>query len=268
MRFPLACLPLAAACTLLAGCIQDESAPNRLGMERPALQPNTRNQDDAEKRAIEKPQRELPTGRTEFPGQSMLTTPSSVLTLDAASTQPADAPAAKVYTINDNKNQATPGHDIPVPGTTSVIDKTWGQIYPLPTYPHRDWAVSTTTYYTGGVPGNPTIFHNIWPRPDYQPKHPYGTAVGIGADALEIPYFVGEVVALPVLYLMDCPYRLNTFATPSGDPNYNGYLPPTTNLVPAPYPGHFQFESATQPSTAAEDTHPVSKDLPPVPVRP
>jgi hypothetical protein len=285
MQRSLACfvaLNAFASLTLLPGCVQDESAPNRLGLERPALLPaDSRAAESANKRALEKPQRDNPTSGTEFPGQSRLTSvPGQVLTLDdAPATQPAAMPVeispatsrapVPEFKIDDTKNLAAPGHDIPVPGTTELIDKTWGQVYPLPTYPHRDWAPTVSIYQTGSTPGNPWYFENIWDRPDYQPNHPYGTGAKIGADALEIPYAVGEMFALPILMLIDCPFEQKSTAYPSMDPNYNRYLPVTTNLVPAPYPGTFQFEAATQPTTApAGDQSTISRDLPLVPVKP
>jgi hypothetical protein len=264
-----------ASLAILGGCIADESAPNRIGFERPAISPvNARNAADADKRALEKPQRELPTGRTEFPGQSNAgVAMDQVLTLDDAATAPARefAPKEKnkLAKLNDKKDKATPGRDIPVPGTDYVINKSWGQVYALPSYPHRDFAVSVATVQTGSVAGNPWYFNNLYARPDYQPKHPYGKWGSIGADALEIPYAVGEIFALPVLMLMECPYKQKSTAFVSRDPNYNGYLPVTTNLVPAPYLGTFQFESATQPSAKqADDKYPISTGMPPVPVLP
>jgi hypothetical protein len=284
MQRSLACFVAASAAAsvvLLTGCVQDDSAPNRLGMERPALLPaDSRAAESANKRALEKPQRELPITGSEYPGQSRLDSPESpVVTLDVSpATQPATMPEISPATsrgpvpefqINDNKDLAAPGHDIPVPGTTSIIDKTWGQVYALPTYPHRDWAPTTAYYQSGSTPGNPWYFNNIWERPDYQPNHPYGTGAKIGANALEIPYSVGEMFALPFLMIVDCPLEQKSTAYPSLDPNYLRYLPVTTNIVPSPYPGTFQFEAATQPTTApAGDQYTITRELPEVPVKP
>jgi len=80
-------LGLSVALTGVTGCIEDDSVPNRRGIERPALIPTKQSdKDNAEHRALEPPKRELPSDSAkEFPGQTRLTSPrdSQTLFLDA-----------------------------------------------------------------------------------------------------------------------------------------------------------------------------------------
>ena len=76
----------AAALPLLAGCETDDSTPTRPRTAGP-FTADPKNQENAEKRALEKPARDLPTGGgAEFPGRSSAAPANNdeVLTLEAA----------------------------------------------------------------------------------------------------------------------------------------------------------------------------------------
>jgi len=258
---------LAVALAGLMACIEDDSAPNRRGMERPALGAGPGGTNNAEKRELEAPKRDLPTGRQEFPGQTRLNTPDGVITLaemgTAAETQPAPpatAPAAATSTeaspgtmralgLNEDHHVAITGRAIPVPWANGmVIEGNWGTVAAMPEYRHRNWPDQQTTYVMGDVKGNPVYFTSLLVAYDYydparcEQCHAAGpNTIQNLKDLADVPWFFGEALALPVLMVCDQPLAQKTTAFVVRDPVYQGYLPPAGEVRPSGLPGEVQW---------------------------
>ena len=248
----------------VGGCIVDDSVPNRRGLERGALKGAGQDEKtNAEKRALEAPQREMPTGSgKEFPGQSRrddLADPSVVTLADVTpTTQLSDVPivpqttpaAGPLLQGDDRGSWALPADKVmPVPGTSEIIPPSWGQAPALVSYPHRPWAPRAVTYHSGEVKHNPPYWGDVFQRPDFQPD-PNKIVGPALQDYAEVFWFYGESVAVPVLMVINPPLAQRTTRHPVDNPIYNSYLPMGA-LVPAPVPGEIRFVypfTSTQPS--------------------
>jgi hypothetical protein len=259
-----ACLILAnsvAGVSMLAGCA-DESAPNRRGIERPALiNESTDSKANAEHRELEGRQRELPTsgGSKEFPGQSKLDDeglsdrPIAMLS-DKGSADPdcggscckpgkpkASAPGES-YT--DYRPVMKKGQTAPVPGTGYSIDPSWGSEQPLASAEHRPWPLTTVRAESPGVQHNPYYTRPLLLGiPDDE-----GTAMPSIVDAVEIPWWYFQLATIPVQAVFNPPLAQNSTHQPieTGKPRraagiYEAYLPAAGPIHPAPVPGKFQF---------------------------
>ena len=158
---------LAIAIVALAGtwgCEADESAPRHSTRDgHNLLTPGDKEKENAERREIEKPQRDLPSGGgSEFPGQSA-----------APATQPAVAAAADrkpIQTLDQAAFAPEPScckvpppanRPLAVPGTGMTIESGWGALEPMPNYPHRAWADQKVTYESGDTKHNPLYFTDL-----------------------------------------------------------------------------------------------------------
>lgn len=266
-------LALAVVSTgLLAGCEVDESAPTRPRTQN-FFTPDENAQNNAEHRALEKPKRDLPTGNTEFPGQSKANSADpQVITADFHT--PVTHYDADVYNdgpiphIPANPGTAPMVGSTPVPGTGWSIDHAWGQGLTLEDYPHRDWPAMSTNYVSGAVHHNPTYYFNLQSRlPIAQNDGSYGGSWI--SNLIEVPWFYANSLAVPVLMVIECPFSQRTSENLSHDPNFRGHLPSTGQIVPSPQPGVItwapfvtgEMNNATQPSTnptptTAPDTTP------------
>lgn len=239
-----ACLILAASVSgisMLAGCA-DESAPNRRGIERPALiNESTDSKANAEHRELEGRQRELPSGGgREFPGQSRLDandlTDQPIALLSDKKTPPGQS-------LTDYRPVMKKGQTAIVPGTGYSIDPSWGSETPLASADHRPWPVSVARAESPGVQHNPYYT---------RPLNPGSTAEQTGApslvDFVEVPWWYIQVATIPVQMFINPPLAQNSSHLPidAGEPKgqagiYEGYLPATGNIHPAPVPGKIQF---------------------------
>lgn len=278
----------------LSACA-DESAPNRRGIERPPLFAGQGGMDNADKRENEPHQRDLPTGGgQEFPGQSRLDTPSdaSVVTLadlgiTAVNTPvPATGPATQmafpapttpppqgdISTMDPRQPYAVRGRTMVVPNTGGLaIPPTWGDPIVLKSYPHRPYADTTVTYASGRVLHNPFYYTQAFPY-EYNPTLGAGRSTGMSyQDFLEIPWFYGQSLALPVLMVIDPPLAQRSTVWNTSNPLDHGKLPPAGAIVPAPWPGEIRYSvppAATQPVTEVQSITNPTTDLrvnPPVP---
>lgn len=273
-RWALA-LAVMGAGVVLGGCIADDSAPNRRGIERPLLGERNNN---AEKRETESPGRTLPMGGREFPGQSRGEERSGgVVTLAEWGPEGVRRPDLP---LDDMRPVALPGRAIPVPDTTYVIDPEWGTVPALVEYPARPWDVKVVTYETGEVKHNPTYYSMVTipgtarevAGAGYMPMRSTigaggavsggsvggvggvsgggGASGGIGgsgttvADLVAIPVFLVETLLLPVEMVLYPPLSQVTSAPHKYlvPPAYRGVLPAAgveKGLVPVV--GEFQW---------------------------
>lgn len=242
-----ACLILAssiAGVSMLGGCA-DESAPNRRGIERPALiNESTDSKANAEHRELEGRQRELPAsgGSKEFPGQSKLDDEGmSDRPIAMLSDKPATPPGLS-YT--DYRPVMKKGQTAIVPGTGYSIDPSWGSEQPLASVEHRPWPITTVRAESPGVQHNP---YYVKPLLMGIPNND-GTAMPSLVDAIEIPWWYVQVATIPVQAVFNPPLAQNSTHQPieAGEPKgtagiYEAYLPATGPIHPAPIPGKFQF---------------------------
>jgi hypothetical protein len=236
----------------LAGCEGDPSAPNHTMRDRPILGP-TENP-NSEKRALEKPGRDLPTGGgSEFPGQSK-----------AKSVDPAVASASRnknsVQTLDESalapfgKCPAQPaGYSkgpMVVPGTGMVIESNWGTVEALANYPHRAWANSGTNYQSGDTKANPKYTQDLttilYGHDNEQYEYGTGPANPL-ADYIDVPWGYGNFLAIPVLMFIDLPLAQRTTSTQWKHGVFQGHLPEGGEIAPTPVPGviHWDYPKAT-----------------------
>jgi len=275
-----------------AGC-SDQSAPNRRGQERAPLT-GRRDTDNAEKRALEPQKRDLPTGGgSEFPGQSMAPAPATdaptVVYLDfepiipysapatttaPATTQPAPEAlnplfepaihtsvdrAQKPVFVDDNKKPYDlPGQPMSVPGSGQTIAPEWGHPTVLTNYPHRPWPDSSTTYESGQVWHNRIYYHFLFANSDNPAEWSTNQGKTDLEGLVEMPYFVGQTLALPVLMVINPPLAQRGTRQPSVNPVYQGKVSPGGPVIPAPEPGQIHYvypptatmdQATTQPTT-------------------
>lgn len=258
-------LILASAITgtsVLAGCA-DESAPNRRGIERPALiQDSTESKTNAEHRELENRKRELPAGGgKEFPGQSKLdnndltSRPIALLADGCADMKDKDEcgsccgkPAKATQTppgmsLTDYRPVMKKGQTAVVPGTGYSIDPSWGSEQPLASADHRPWPVTTVRAETPGVQHNP-----YYTKPLNWGSTPEQTGSASLVDFVEIPWFYAQLVTVPVQMAINPPLAQNSTHQPidAGEPKgqagiYEAYLPATGTVFPAPVPGKVVF---------------------------
>ena len=282
-------LGLSVALIGVTGCIEDDSVPNRRGIEREALIPtNQKDKDNAEHRALEAPKRELPSDSAkEFPGQTRLTSPGGPQTLfldvttstadtapTTATSAPATATAPRVAAaeptavsvfgtaapqLDESKPFARRGAVMMVPGTGEVIPADWGTVEPLPEYRHRPWAKSETSFNTGEVKHNPTYYANAFAHPQYFEGKP---GVDVLENLAEYPWFYAQTLAVPVLMIMEPPLVQKTTHNEGNDPIYHGQLPATGEIVPSPLPGVIRWTYPFSDAQAVPDVEAASLPSP------
>jgi hypothetical protein len=280
--------------TLLAACEGDLSAPSR-PRTGGVLTPDAKENDRAWQRENEKPKRDLPIGGGgEFPGQSKAKPSRSMMPAAVASAS-SDAPVITAFDMPGSKyassrpvpTEGSSGHlpeprfpdvpwykgplpaltpkapgalptpgSTPVPGTPWVVEHSWGEVLPLVNYPHRDWPASQTTYNAATVKHNPVYYAPIWnqlPVPQND-----GTWTGNALSSIiEVPWFLGETLALPALMVCDPPLKQVTTQRLGKDAVYLGYLPSDGTIVPSPTPGVIRWEYPfLQPSAAGPGVPP------------
>jgi hypothetical protein len=278
--------------TVLASCEGDESAPSRPRTQS-VLEPDQKAKDDAFNRETETPKRALPTSGAEFPGQSNATpvTPApgepTVITADAGNMNP--LPYGSFRTPESDYNTDLYQKGAPVPhlplnpgttpaiGTTAVpnigltIDHSWGEVLPLENYHHRDWPDMQTTYVPAIVKHNPVYYFNIQDHTSLPLQNTY--VGGWQSNALEVPWFFVNTLALPVLMVLEPPFAQRTTQQLGNDPIYFNYLPKGGPIIPSPTPGiikwEYPFLKASEENENSEQisTQPATietPDLPPV----
>ncbi|MGN6367569.1 MAG: hypothetical protein ACTHN5_04845 [Phycisphaerae bacterium] len=241
------------------GCEADESAPTRPRTQG-ILAPDEKAKDNAEKRETEEQKRDLPTGRSEFPGQSrvdpeqMPAGERPVVLADAGGSKPAGwsgfATPIDNYT-NDNYGggpvpplnpkpgaNPTPG-SAPVPGTPWHVDFDWGEIGPLAGVEHRAWPEDGTSYVAADVKHDPVYYFSILPQVGHVNNGSWQGNAWSGI--VEIPWFYLNTAALPVLMVLDPPLQQRTTERLSQNPVYLGYLPAGGEVVPAPTEGRIEW---------------------------
>ncbi len=288
------CLTLAvvSAAGLLAACETDDSLPTH---PRTAnfLTPDSNAQQNAERKALERPSQGTPGVGAEIPGQSAVVPAAAgkVATLDAGV-----APAAASTTPNFHisgfsgpsgwdavgqthgpetvyqHDSMYPGlipHLPENPGTTPMIgsvmapdgdwaiDFAWGQGLTLKDYPHRPWAPTTAVYQDGTVTHNPVYYFNL---PDHTSMPPAGPRTQEITNAvIGFPWFLANTLALPVLMVLEPPLAVRTTSRGLGDPNYMGSIPTGGGVVPVPEQGTLRWD---YPFMNADGTIKPPKDLP------
>ena len=167
---------------------------------------------------------------------------------------------------------------IPMPGIVMTpsgdwaMDASWGQGLVLQNYPHRDWPLSTIIYPSGSIFNNPTYYIHIG---DHLPALPT-TGVYEGdvlSDIYEVPWFMVNTAALPVLMALEPPLAKRETVRPSLDPNFRGYVPDGPS-VPVPQPGRLEWnysflnpdwtvkEPGSSAATAPEESSPATAPAP------
>ena len=235
----LAVLALSVTGLGLAGCEGDASAPTRPRMK--AVAPDDKTHQNAEKRALEAPGRDLPTAGKEFPGQTMATPAAgaSVVTLTSYHKEKGEPSRVMPWLAETPGTTPATGTTV-VPGLPWTIDHSWGECLPLKDYNHRDWSDTKTTYMTAEVKGNPTLYDN--PVPFAAPKVKTEAQRDAVKTVIDVPWFYCNTLATPVLVFWQSPWAQVTNSRLGSDPLYFGYLPKTGAIVPSPKPGEFIFE--------------------------
>jgi hypothetical protein len=267
---------------MMIGCETDESAPTRPRTEN-ILTPDEKAKENADKRVTEPEQREMPTGRTEFPGQSSATpkqTPNvsgsnPVVTADAGSWSwpffqtPLDDYSRYNYgggpvpPLNEHPGQTpTPG-STSVPGTPWSIDHYWGEIAPLDNYPHRAWPDEQVTYPAPLVKHNPIYYFSLQQQMSVSQND--GTYWGdVKSAAIEFPWFYVNTVALPVLMVLEPPLAQRTTQELNGDVVYLGHLPSGGDIIPSPQPGIIEWRYDRETLEEITPTTNNTEQIPPV----
>jgi hypothetical protein len=259
---------VAASVGIISGCEGDQSAPSRPRTGLNPLPDNEKARDNADKRAIEKPGRELPASGKEFPGQSRAPEKraNTVITADARAAAARHGHAVQDPAPRDGSDSvlpeslyhqdfypgplphlpADPG-SVPMTGATALpgtqwsIEHSWGQVLVLRDYPHRDWPESQATYVAATVKHNPPYYFNLQNRlPVPQNDGSYGG--NWLTTLIEVPWYYINTAALPVMMFIDRPLDQVTTQRLGGDPNFFGYLPATGDIVPAPVPGVIKWD--------------------------
>jgi hypothetical protein len=163
----------------------------------------------------------------------------------------------------------------PTPGSTAVpnisltLSHSWGEVLPLKNYPHRDWPQTQTTYVAADVKHNPVYYFDIQ---DQTPIANNGSWVDSWtSNALEVPWFYLNTLALPVLMVLEPPFEQRTTERLGSDPLYFGYLPQGGAIIPSPTPGiikwEYPFLNAAEENASADQisTQPATKETPDVP---
>ncbi|MEI8194472.1 MAG: hypothetical protein WCI73_01040 [Phycisphaerae bacterium] len=210
----------------LVGCA-DQSAPNRRGMERPPLVGNGGMQ-NADKRELEAPKRELPTGGgKEFPGQSVApayVAPGSqpILYLDEVSAVATTSAAAEA-TGAVNPAAAAPATETAPPVTTSPA-ATEPMCNHATCPPHQTVLAANTCENKTCPSGHAKHTHEATHyRNDNKPYATPGKAMPVAGTGLEIPAGWGEPTVLasyPHRQWADTSVNYQT-GTTWHDPNYS-----------------------------------------------
>ena len=232
------------------GCEADESAPHRSTRDgHNLLTPGEKEKDNAEHRVLEKPQRDLPGGGgSEFPGQSAAPAKGpavaaaagrqSIQTLDQAAFAP-DPACCKA---------PPPTHQpLAVPGTGMTIGTDWGTLPAMASYPHRAWPDQHVNYQSSDTKHNPLYFTDLTNRMAGDPYGNYerGKAPACPVvQAVDIPWFYGNLVAWPFLLAIDCPFAQRTTSVHWQQPAFTGHLPQGGEIAPTPVPGTIHWEYA------------------------
>lgn len=254
MKLATVCLlSVAVAGLSLAGCQGDESARSR-PRTKAILPSSEQGRENAEKRELEAPKRNMPTSGSEFPGQSRTNTKSDgqVLTLGEMYGTNYHGPLPMLA----EKPGMTPAVGYtPIEGSPWVIEHSWGETLPLADYNHRAWPDTKTTYVLGGVKGNPTYAMDL----PNMPRRKSDACNDAVTTVVAVPWFYCNTFLLPVLMCFECPLKPTTTSVLGQDPLYLGYLPATGAIVPSPMPGEFKFRTdfenpETQPSTMSSPT--------------
>jgi hypothetical protein len=300
--FTLLAMALAvSAVPFLTACEGDLSAPTR-PRTGGILSPDNQEKDRAWQRENEAPKRNLPTGGgSEFPGQGKANQPASMMPAAVASGDSGEAKVITAFDMPGSKyasERAIPlegssGHlpepafprvsyyrgplpelvakapgampsvgSTPVPGTPWVVDHSWGEVLPLENYPHRDWSPAQTTYEAATVKHNPVYYSPIWNRLPVPQNDGSWTGNAL-SSLIEVPWMLGETVALPALMFCDPPLKQVTTQRLGHDPVYLGHLPADGAIVPSPVPGVIQWEypflgpAPAGPGTAPAATQPI-----------
>jgi len=251
----------------LSGCEADESAPRHSARDgRNLLTPDEKAKNNAEQRELEKPGRELPTGGgAEFPGQSAAPARHPAV---AAAGQPSVVTLAAVgpdsalypFTICPRHKAPAPPATLIVPETGMDIPPDWGTVGALPEYRHRAWTDTKVYYESGDTKHNPRYFEDAttWKTGVASGNYERGTLPSNPLyDLMDVPWFYGNVLALPVLMCIDCPWGQRTTSVHWDRPVFNGALPPEGAIAPTPVEGTIHWEypkPAVYPVTPAPDT--------------
>ena len=246
----------------LMGCEADESAPKHSARNgHNFLTPNEAARNSAEKRETEKPQREMPTGANgEFPGQSAVTAPHpAIASVNQPTVQTLDQTSAAPKKRSPFNNTVPWAHTLKVPGTGMTIASDWGSLQAMPSYPHRAWPDTKVHYQSGDTKHNPIYFVDATTLLIGAPNNNYERGTGVSCplvEASDIPWFYGNLVALPFLMVIDLPLAQRTTSTHWDKPVFRGHLPKDGEIAPTPVPGeiHWEYPVRSADQTTSTDT--------------
>jgi hypothetical protein len=161
-------------------------------------------------------------------------------------TSPASATStnqpAKPALVEDPKAFDHPGQPMLVPNTGLSIAPDWGRPQVLTNYPHRPWPNTATTYESGQAWHNPYYFQPLFTYSNNPADWAKDQGKSDVHELVEIPYFFGETLALPVLMVINPPFNQRTTRNKSDYPVYLNALTDSGPVVPAPQPGQIHFD--------------------------
>jgi len=202
---------VATSAGMIGGCESDPSAPRRPRTYLSPVSPDEKSKENAQKRELEVPNREVPQGK-EFPGASS-TGNSPIITANAiAAARKAGVELSAPIPHNGSSGRfpenryennwytgplphlpEDPGSE-PIVGATRVplshqwIDHSWGQVMTLKDAPRRNWPATTTNYLAANVKYNPVYF-TTWHNSPLIPEDVARGAVGTASDICNIVHY-------------------------------------------------------------------------------
>jgi len=259
-------LPLLAcvAAGLLAGCEADDSLPSR-PRTGTIFTADPKAQDNAERRSLEAPQRQMPPAAPNSPASPPPRhhPDPHVITLDAPANTPAPTPQPQfphLWLLRPPHARAI-GHttgpettytrdsipasfptcpqprtipmtgSTPIPGGDWSVDHSWGQGLTLTQAPTQ-LAQTTVTYQQIDGKNNPLYYFKLAGTHRRQTRQ-WLVRGDIRSTLYEMPWFYANTIALPVLMVLEPPSP-SAAQRPSQDPIFTGYLPTAGPIVPAP----------------------------------
>jgi hypothetical protein len=293
-------LLLAAVAALVAGCDIDDSAPSR-PRTGSILTPSTKAQENAERRSLEPPPRQLPVGGAESPGQSALpvTDPPIAMLSAVPGAPPADAANLRpsfpgfpikgfygpsgwdaightfgpVDTYTRDTYPALVPHIPPNPGSVPMkeatlipggdwaFDWSWGQGLVVMRATHRDWRPVTAIYQVAGAAHNPTYYFDLQKHIDMPPCNATYLSELCSAAGQQGWFFISSL-SLPALLVLEPPCSRRETHTYSQDPNFLSALAPGGPIAPAPATGSLKWDYPfLNPDGTIKPTGPVAPRL-------
>jgi len=274
-------LAVAVSVGVLGGCESDPSAPKRPRTYLSPVSPDEKAKENAQKRELETPNREVPNGK-EFPGASSVGgTPiitAGVVAKDLSAPIPTNGSSGRFPENRYENNWYTgllphlpedPGSE-PMTGSTRAplsdqwIDHSWGQVMTLKDVPRRNWPAITANYLAANVKYNPVYFTTLQNRLPVRQND--GSYKGDWINVLyEVPWSFAQILVTPGYMFWENPLSQVTGQRLGWDPNYFGFLPPNGTAVPQPVTGVIKWDYPFLYMTAEQLTKPEASVIVPTP---